>query len=127
VSLIDREIAAGEGKEKMTRSELVSALATRQGHLPMTDVDLAVRSLLETMAEALASGRRIDIRGFGSFALRYRPPRLARNPKSGAVVPVAEKYVPHFKPGKVLRERVLDSARVESEKRTAVGGGIAQG
>jgi integration host factor subunit beta len=127
VSLIDREIVAGEGKEKMTRSELVSALATRQGHLPMTDVDLAVRSLLETMAEALASGRRIEIRGFGSFALRYRPPRLARNPKSGAVVPVAEKYVPHFKPGKVLRERVLESARIEGEKRTAVGGGIAQG
>jgi integration host factor subunit beta len=110
----------------MTRSELVSALAARQGHLPMTDVDLAVRSLLETMAEALASGRRIEIRGFGSFALRYRPPRLARNPKSGAVVPVAEKYVPHFKPGKVLRERVLDSAREDSGKRTAAGG-AAQG
>ena len=121
------EIAAGEGKEKMTRSELVSALAARQGHLPMTDVDLAVRSLLETMAEALASGRRIEIRGFGSFALRYRPPRLARNPKSGAVVPVAEKFVPHFKPGKVLRERVLTSARVEGDKRTAAGGGMAHG
>lgn len=106
----------------MTRSELVSALAARQGHLPMTDVDLAVRALLETMSEALASGRRIEIRGFGSFALRYRPPRLARNPKSGAVVPVAEKHVPHFKPGKVLRERVLDSVRGGDRKRTAAGG-----
>ena len=106
----------------MTRSELVSALAVRQGHLPMTDVDLSVRALLETMAEALASGRRIEIRGFGSFALRYRPPRLARNPKSGAVVPVAEKYVPHFKPGKVLRERVLDSSRPDDDKISAAGG-----
>lgn len=110
----------------MTRSELVSALAARQGHLPMTDVDLAVRALLETMAEALASGRRIEIRGFGSFALRYRPPRLARNPKSGAVVPVAEKYVPHFKPGKVLRERVLESTRSDDEK-ISVAGGLNRG
>lgn len=93
----------------MTRSELVSKLAARQGHLSTVDVDLAVRALLEAMAEALASGRRIEIRGFGSFTLRYRPPRLARNPKSGTVVPVAAKYVPHFKPGKTLRERVLNS------------------
>lgn len=107
----------------MTRSELVNALAARQGHLPVTDVDLAVRSLLETMAEALASGRRIEIRGFGSFALRYRPPRLARNPKSGAVVPVAEKHVPHFKPGKDLRDRVQASVRDNQKQRTAAGGG----
>ena len=109
----------------MTRSELVAALAARQRHLPAVDVDLAVRALLEAMAEALASGRRIEIRGFGSFTLRYRPPRLARNPKSGEVVPVAEKYVPHFKPGKTLRERVLDSGAVGEEKNTqrrVVGG-----
>lgn len=106
----------------MTRSELVNALAARQGHLPVTDVDLAVRSLLETMAEALASGRRIEIRGFGSFALRYRPPRLARNPKSGAVVPVAEKHVPHFKPGKDLRDRVQNSVQDNPKPRTAAGG-----
>ena len=107
----------------MTRSELVNALAGRQGHLPVTDVDLAVRSLLETMAEALASGRRIEIRGFGSFALRYRPPRLARNPKSGAVVPVAEKHVPHFKPGKDLRDRVQASVRNNEKPRSAASGG----
>lgn len=108
----------------MTRSELVNALAGRQGHLPVTDVDLAVRSLLETMAEALASGRRIEIRGFGSFALRYRPPRLARNPKSGAVVPVAEKHVPHFKPGKDLRDRVQDSVRNNAKPRSTASGGV---
>lgn len=108
----------------MTRSELVNALAARQGHLPVTDVDLAVRSLLETMAEALASGRRIEIRGFGSFALRYRPPRLARNPKSGAVVPVAEKHVPHFKPGKDLRDRVQSSVQDKQKPRTAAGGSV---
>jgi len=107
----------------MTRSELVNALAARQGHLPVTDVDLAVRALLETMAEALASGRRIEIRGFGSFAPRYRPPRLARNPKSGAVVPVAEKHVPHFKPGKDLRERVQCSVHSSEKRRSTVGEG----
>lgn len=106
----------------MTRSELVAALAARQGHLPAVDVDLAVRALLEAMAEALASGRRIEIRGFGSFTLRYRPPRLARNPKSGAVVPVAAKYVPHFKPGKTLRERVLSGTGAGTTPRRAVGG-----
>ncbi len=108
----------------MTRSELVNALAARQGHLPVTDVDLAVRSLLETMAEALASGRRIEIRGFGSFSPRYRPPRLARNPKSGAVVPVAEKHVPHFKPGKDLRDRVQSGVCLGEKRHSAVSGGV---
>jgi integration host factor subunit beta len=94
----------------MTRSELANALAARQSHLPVVDVDLAVRALFEAMSEALAAGRRIEIRGFGCFALRYRPPRLARNPKTGAAVAVAGKYVPHFKPGKRLRENVRESA-----------------
>lgn len=106
----------------MTRSELVTALAARQGHLPAVDVDLAVRALLEAMAEALASGRRIEIRGFGSFTLRFRPPRLARNPKSGAVVPVAAKYVPHFKPGKTLRERVQSGTGSGAAPRRVAGG-----
>ncbi len=98
----------------MTRSELANALAARQSHLPAVDVDLAVRALFETMSEALASGRRIEIRGFGCFSLRYRPPRLARNPKTGAVVAVAAKHVPHFKPGKTLRERVQASVTRKS-------------
>ncbi|MGH8272097.1 MAG: integration host factor subunit beta [Gammaproteobacteria bacterium] len=106
----------------MTRSGLVSALAARQGHLPVVDVDLAVRALLEAMSEALASGRRIEIRGYGCFSLRYRPPRLARNPKTGAVVAVAGKYVPHFKPGKTLRERVRTAGAGSSTRRRKVEG-----
>ncbi len=106
----------------MTRSGLVSALAVRQRHLPVVDVDLAVRALLEAMSEALASGRRIEIRGFGCFSLRYRPPRLARNPKTGAVVAVAAKYVPHFKPGKILRSRVRSADGQPSVRRRKGGG-----
>lgn len=90
----------------MTKSELIELLARRQPHLKADDVDLAVKSLLQMMAGALAEGDRIEIRGFGSFGLNYRPPRTGRNPKSGEKVHVPEKYVPHFKAGKELRERV---------------------
>jgi integration host factor subunit beta len=69
-------------------------------------VELAVKSVIEQMSQALAAGERIEIRGFGSFALHYRPPRMGRNPKSGQAVALPGKYVPHFKPGKELRERV---------------------
>ena len=90
----------------MTKSELIEALALRQVHLKSDDVDLAVKTLLEQMSAALAGGERIEIRGFGSFSLNYRPPRVGRNPKSGDKVSVPEKWVPHFKAGKELRERV---------------------
>ena len=90
----------------MTKSELIEILARRQSHLKAEDVDLAVKSLLEMMGGALASGDRIEIRGFGSFSLHYRPPRLGRNPKTGDSVALPGKHVPHFKPGKELRERV---------------------
>ncbi|WP_066096087.1 integration host factor subunit beta [Xanthomonas massiliensis] len=90
----------------MTKSELIEILARRQAHLKADDVDLAVKSLLEMMGVALASGDRIEIRGFGSFSLHYRPPRLGRNPKTGESVALAGKHVPHFKPGKELRDRV---------------------
>ena len=90
----------------MTKSELIELLARRQPHLKADDVDMAVKSLLQMMSGALASGERIEIRGFGSFALSHRPPRVGRNPKSGEKVLVPEKRVPHFKPGKELRERV---------------------
>ena len=90
----------------MTKSELIEILSRRQPHLKAEDVDLAVKALLEMMGGALAQGDRIEIRGFGSFALNYRPPRVGRNPKSGEKVQVPEKYVPHFKAGKELRERV---------------------
>ncbi len=98
----------------MTKSELIEILARRQSHLKAEDVDLAVKSLLEMMAGALASGERIEIRGFGSFSLHYRPPRLGRNPKTGDSVALPGKHVPHFKPGKELRERVSDALPVAS-------------
>jgi integration host factor subunit beta len=90
----------------MTKSELITALASTQPQLQPRDVELAVKELLEQMSAALASGQRIEVRGFGSFSLHYRPPRTGRNPKTGASVNVPDKYVPHFKPGKELRERV---------------------
>jgi integration host factor subunit beta len=90
----------------MTRSELVAQLAARFPQLVAKDADFAVKMILDAMTGALARGHRIEIRGFGSFALNYRPPRVSRNPKSGDKVNVPEKYVPHFKAGKELRERV---------------------
>lgn len=90
----------------MTKSELIESLARKQSQLGYKDVELAVKTMLEHMANALASGERIEIRGFGSFSLHYRPPRVGRNPKSGDPVSLPAKYVPHFKPGKELRERV---------------------
>lgn len=90
----------------MTKSELIEILTQRQAHLKADDVDLAVKSLLEMMATSLAHGDRIEIRGFGSFSLHFRPPRTGRNPKTGDAVALPGKYVPHFKPGKELRERV---------------------
>ena len=90
----------------MTKSELIETIARNQKHLPAKDVELAIKHILELMSEALANGERIEIRGFGSFSLHYRPPRMGRNPKTGDSVALAGKYVPHFKPGKDLRERV---------------------
>ena len=90
----------------MTKSELIEILAERQKHLTYKDVEFAVKTMIEQMAQTLASGERIEIRGFGSFSLHYRRERIGRNPKTGESVPLAGKYVPHFKPGKELRERV---------------------
>jgi integration host factor subunit beta len=90
----------------MTKSELIAQLAARFPQLVAKDADYAVKMILDAMTDALARGDRIEIRGFGSFSLNYRPPRVGRNPKSGEKVHVPEKYVPHFKAGKELRERV---------------------
>lgn len=90
----------------MTKSELINQLVKRFPRLPVRDTDFAVKSILDTMAKSLAEGQRIEIRGFGSFSLTHRPARVGRNPKSGDKVMVPEKRVPHFKPGKELRERV---------------------
>ncbi|MDA8384626.1 MAG: integration host factor subunit beta [Betaproteobacteria bacterium] len=90
----------------MTKSELIARLAARYPQLVAKDAELAVKAILDAMTGALAGGERIEIRGFGSFSLSYRPPRLGRNPKTGDRVSVPDKHVPHFKAGKELRERV---------------------
>jgi integration host factor subunit beta len=99
----------------MTKSELIEILARKQSNLAYKEVENAVKTLIEQMSESLASGERIEIRGFGSFSLHFRPPRVGRNPKTGDSVPLSGKYVPHFKPGKELRERVNSSRQEGSE------------
>jgi integration host factor subunit beta len=90
----------------MTRSDIVQALADKFGQLTHKDAEYAVKAILDSMSDALAKGHRIEIRGFGSFSINRRPPRLGRNPRSGESVEIPEKRVPHFKPGKALREAV---------------------
>ena len=90
----------------MTKSELISRLAGRYPQLVAKDAELAVKIILGAMVKSLLQGERIKIRGFGSFNLNCRPPRVGRNPKTGEKVKVPEKYIPHFKAGKELRERV---------------------
>jgi integration host factor subunit beta len=102
--------------KKITKSELIEVLSTRLQHLPAKDVELAVKTILEQMSNSLSNGRRIEIRGFGSFSLHYRPPRIGRNPKTGDSVALSGKHVPHFKPGKDLRERVNDGYQLELER-----------
>ncbi|AWF82024.1 integration host factor subunit beta [Microbulbifer sp. A4B17] len=98
----------------MTKSELIERIALRLDQLPVKDVELAVKVVLDTMSDALSQGERIEIRGFGSFSLHYRAPRTGRNPKTGDAVALAGKYVPHFKPGKELRDRVNRSMHDEA-------------
>jgi integration host factor subunit beta len=93
----------------MTKSELIESLADKMRQIPAKDVELAIKEMLEQMAQTLQKGERIEIRGFGSFSLHYRAPRVGRNPKTGETVKLDGKYVPHFKPGKELRERVNES------------------
>lgn len=93
----------------MTKSELIEFIAERQDQLSVKDVELAVKMVLDCMSDMLAAGERIEIRGFGSFSLHYRAPRVGRNPKTGASVELPGKHVPHFKPGKELRDRVNGS------------------
>jgi len=103
----------------MTKSELIGLIAGEQAHhLGYRDVELTVRCLLEQMSNTLASGGRIEIRGFGSFSLHYRPPRMGRNPKTGGAVALAGKHIPHFKPGKELRDRV-NAAFLAQQAQTA--------
>lgn len=97
----------------MTKSELIEHLIDKHPELSVKDVELAVKIMLEHMTESLSQGDRIEIRGFGSFSLHYRAPRVGRNPKTGDSVSLPAKYVPHFKPGKELREQVNDSLKDE--------------
>jgi integration host factor subunit beta len=104
----------------ITKSDLIESLALSQNHLAVKDVELAVKCMLEKMSLELAGGERIEIRGFGSFSLHFRPARLGRNPKSGDAVALRGKHVPHFKPGKELRERVnADNASEPSSGSTS--------
>lgn len=93
----------------MTKSELIERLIEQHPQLSVKDVELAVKTMLDHMTEALSDGDRIEIRGFGSFSLHYRAPRIGRNPKTGEAVSLEAKYVPHFKPGKEMRDQVNNS------------------
>lgn len=95
----------------MTKSELIDRLIEKHEYLSVKDVELAVKAMLDHMSETLSQGERIEIRGFGSFSLHYRAPRVGRNPKTGEAVALSEKYVPHFKPGKELRDQVNNSLK----------------
>lgn len=90
----------------MTKSEIIDILTRKQSHLSSKDVELSVKMLLENMSGVLSGGGRIEVRGFGSFSLHHRTARKGRNPKTGDQVNLPPKFVPHFKPGKELRERV---------------------
>ena len=103
----------------MTKSELIERIVAAQARssnaqLNSKDVEFAVKTMLEQMSQTLASGDRIEIRGFGSFSLHYRAPRIGRNPKTGESVGLSGKHVPHFKPGKELRDRVNASLQADS-------------
>ena len=97
------------GRSTITKSELIEQLTIDQLHLDPQDVQVSVDALLDRISRSLINGERIEIRGFGSFSLHYREPRQGRNPKTGDTVELSGKYVPHFKPGKEMRERVNES------------------
>jgi len=103
----------------ITRSELIELLALKFPQLLPKDVELVVKTLLDSMTNALVQGKRIELRGVGSFVLHHRPARVGRNPKSGAQVMIQEKKIPHFKPGKELRERVDYNASVSTVPSTS--------
>ena len=90
----------------INKKDLIEIIAKEQDQLPYRDIELSVKTIIKSMVNSLRKGERIEIRGFGSFSLRYRKPRVGRNPKSGQSVNIEERYVPHFKPGKNLKERV---------------------
>ncbi|MCK5934023.1 MAG: integration host factor subunit beta [Fulvimarina manganoxydans] len=92
----------------MIKSELVQTIANRNPHLYQRDVELIVNAIFDEITEALCESNRVELRGFGAFSVKNRPPRTGRNPRTGEAVDVSEKWVPFFKPGKELRERLND-------------------
>tara|TARA_B100001250_G_scaffold285991_1_gene248051 strand:- start:1270 stop:1557 length:288 start_codon:yes stop_codon:yes gene_type:complete len=90
----------------INKKDLIEIIAKEQDQLPYKDIELSIKTIISSMVNSLKKGQRIEIRGFGSFSLRYRKPRIGRNPKSGQSVNIEERYVPHFKPGKNLKQRV---------------------
>ena len=94
---------------KVNKKDLIDRISRNQDQLPHRDIELAVKTIINCMTQALSTGERIELRGFGSFSLRYRKPRVGRNPKSGMTVNINERYVPHFKPGKNLKNKVNTS------------------
>jgi integration host factor subunit beta len=90
----------------MTKSDLIDLMTRAKSTLSERDVELAVKTMLQQMGDTLAAGKRIEVRGFGSFTLHSRPPRIGRNPKTGEAVAVPARFAPYFKPGKALRDRV---------------------
>ena len=95
-----------ESETSITKSALIGNISNKQRNLAHKDVELAINGLIKMMSNALSAGERIEIRGFGSFSVHYYPPRTGRNPKTGEVVNLSGKYVPHFKAGKEMRDRV---------------------
>ena len=91
---------------KVNKKDIIDRISREQDQLPHRDIELAVKTIINCMTQALSTGERIELRGFGSFSLRYRKPRIGRNPKSGMKVNINERYVPHFKPGKNLKNKV---------------------
>ena len=91
---------------KINKKDIIDRISRNQDQLPHRDIELAVKTIINWMTQALSTGERIELRGFGSFSLRYRKPRIGRNPKSGMAVNINERYVPHFKPGKNLKNKV---------------------
>ena len=104
----------------MTKSELIEIITAKQKHLPAKDVELALKQILEIMSDALSAGDRIEIRGFGSFSLHFRPPRQGRNPKTGDRVDVPAKRIPYFKPGKELKD-LINGEEEGTSPRVALG------
>lgn len=109
----------------MTKTELIEKLTIGQRHLAAADLEAAVQLLLQEMSNALGARQRIEVRGFGSFNVHYRPPRTGRNPRTGDAVSLEGKHAPHFKPGKALRERVNNVAAAAKAPSGASGGVLA--